>query len=67
MKKLLVEFYRDGAGLWRWRAKARNGRIVADSGEGYQRRGKALRGAKAALVALKSDLSLAALVGVKPR
>jgi uncharacterized protein YegP (UPF0339 family) len=30
--------YRDAAGLWRWRAKAANGRIVADSGQGYRRR-----------------------------
>jgi uncharacterized protein YegP (UPF0339 family) len=29
------EVYRDAAGEWRWRLKAANGRIVADSGEGY--------------------------------
>lgn len=33
-----VEFYRDVAGDWRWRIKAANGRILADSGEGYKRR-----------------------------
>lgn len=32
-----VEFYRDRAGEWRWRLKARNGRILADSAEGYTR------------------------------
>jgi uncharacterized protein YegP (UPF0339 family) len=27
--------YKDKSGAWRWYLKARNGRIVADSGEGY--------------------------------
>ncbi len=27
--------YQDAAGYWRWRLKAANGKIVADSGEGY--------------------------------
>lgn len=27
--------YKDSAGEWRWRLKAVNGRIIADSGEGY--------------------------------
>ena len=30
------ECYRDRAGLWRWHLKASNGRIIADSGQGYQ-------------------------------
>ena len=29
-----LEFYKDDAGAWRWRLRP-NGRIVADSGEGY--------------------------------
>lgn len=33
------EFYQDDSGEWRWRAVAPNGRIVADSGEGYKNRG----------------------------
>jgi uncharacterized protein len=28
--------YKDLAGEWRWRLKAVNGRIIADSGEGYR-------------------------------
>jgi uncharacterized protein YegP (UPF0339 family) len=32
-----VYFYRDRRGEIRWRLVARNGRIVADSGEGYKR------------------------------
>jgi uncharacterized protein YegP (UPF0339 family) len=27
--------YKDRAGAWRWRLVATNGKIVADSGEGY--------------------------------
>lgn len=37
--------YRDRKGEWRWRLIARNGRIVADSGEGYDRRNKAMHAA----------------------
>lgn len=29
--------YRDAADEWRWQLVARNGRIVAESGEGYTR------------------------------
>jgi len=29
-------YYQDAKGEWRWRLKASNGRIVADSGEGYK-------------------------------
>ena len=29
-------YYRDEKGEWRWRLKAANGRIIADSGEGYK-------------------------------
>jgi uncharacterized protein YegP (UPF0339 family) len=27
--------YQDSAGEWRWRLKAANGKVLADSGEGY--------------------------------
>ena len=30
--------YEDGAGEWRWRLVAGNGRVIADSGEGYRHR-----------------------------
>lgn len=33
---------------WRWHQKARNGRILAESGEAYSTRDKAARGARAA-------------------
>jgi uncharacterized protein YegP (UPF0339 family) len=29
-------YYKDAQGEWRWRLKASNGRILADSGEGYK-------------------------------
>ena len=32
------EVYRDKSGDWRWRLRAANGRIVADSAEGYASR-----------------------------
>lgn len=31
---MIVEFYEDKSNKWRWRLKS-NGRIMADSGEGY--------------------------------
>lgn len=39
MKKYTVRFYRGLKDFeWRWQLIASNGRIVADSGEGYKRR-----------------------------
>lgn len=32
------EYYKDGAGDWRWRLVADNGKIIANSGEGYRNR-----------------------------
>jgi uncharacterized protein YegP (UPF0339 family) len=43
-----IEVYRDTGGHWRWRAKAPNGRVVADGGEGYHN--------KADLLATLADL-----------
>lgn len=45
-----LEFYRsrtETATEWRWRLLARNGRIIATSGEGYERLGGAKKGAQA--------------------
>jgi uncharacterized protein YegP (UPF0339 family) len=41
MRRPKLEIYRDGRSEWRWRLRAANGRIVADSGEGYRRRATA--------------------------
>ena len=35
---MVFEIYLDNIDEWRWRLIARNGRIVADSGEGYNTR-----------------------------
>lgn len=35
---LRIIVYKDRKKEWRWRIKSRNGRILADSGEGYKRR-----------------------------
>jgi uncharacterized protein len=44
-----AEFYRDKSGDWRWRLRARNGRCVAESGEGYRRLIGAARGLRTVL------------------
>lgn len=38
-----ADVYQDAAGEWRWKLVAANGRIMADSGEGYTRRRDAYR------------------------
>lgn len=42
-KTAKVEYFQDEANEWRWRVKARNGRIVAGSLEGYSSRKDAKR------------------------
>lgn len=44
-----VVFYKDRKKQWRWSVYAMNGRVLADSGEGYRRRGDCLNGAALAL------------------
>lgn len=49
------EFYHSAtASAWFWRVKARNGRIVADSGEGYSSEAKARQGFKSAAKIISS-------------
>lgn len=38
-----VTIYQDKKNEWRWRLTAANGRIVAESGEGYKNRADALK------------------------
>ena len=38
VKVAAVEIYRDKQGEWRWKAKSSNGKVVADSAEGYRNR-----------------------------
>ena len=35
--------YKDHLGEWRWTLRAKNGKKIADCGEGYKRKGKAKR------------------------
>jgi len=57
MRRGKLEFYRDAGRLWRWRLRASNGRILADSGEGYHR----LASAKHAVLRIQSYLACNAL------
>jgi uncharacterized protein YegP (UPF0339 family) len=43
--KAQFEIYRCINGEWRWRVRARNKKILADSGEGYKRYSGALKSA----------------------
>ena len=58
MRTPKLEIYRDGRREWRWRLKASNGRILADSGEGYRRRASMLRGIECARVLLSGDMPI---------
>ena len=49
--------YRDRRGQWRWRFVAANGRIIADSGEGYN----SLAACDHAIAVLKREAPLAPL------
>lgn len=42
---LRIQVYKDKKGEWRWRFRARNNRVIADSGEGYKRKAGAVRAA----------------------
>jgi uncharacterized protein YegP (UPF0339 family) len=62
-----VVFYNDKKKEWRWRAVARNGLIVADSGEGYKSKAKAKHGAlvaSAMLVGWVNSLSAGDLIRI---
>ncbi len=41
---MTYEYYKDKKGEWRWRLKASNGRIIADSGQGYRNEQDCLAG-----------------------
>lgn len=41
---MFYELYKDSQNLWRWRLKAANYRIVADSGESYYNKADAIAG-----------------------
>lgn len=37
-RQRIIKVYRDARGEWRWQRVAPNGRIIAESGEGYHNR-----------------------------
>lgn len=51
---MYTEFYEDAAGEWRWRLVAGNGKIIADSAEGYASRSNAMRAWRRVLRALQT-------------
>lgn len=42
MRQPRIDLYKDSAGKWRWRYVANNGRILADSGQGYRNKSGAI-------------------------
>ena len=44
-QKAKFRYHRDHAGLWRWRLRAPNSLIIAESGQGYHRLEDCLAGA----------------------
>jgi uncharacterized protein YegP (UPF0339 family) len=40
----MYQLYKDKNGYWRWNYVASNGRVIADSGEGYVNRSDCLNG-----------------------
>lgn len=49
MREPRFEIYQDNDNEWRWRLVAVNGRIVADSAEGYASKSNAARAARTAV------------------
>jgi uncharacterized protein YegP (UPF0339 family) len=39
----MFERYKDGSNMWRWRFRATNGKIMADSAEGYASKANLMR------------------------
>jgi uncharacterized protein YegP (UPF0339 family) len=58
MKAPRLQVYEDAHGEWRWRLRAANGRIVADSAEGYVNRSGAQRAAQTVLAMLAGPLQI---------
>lgn len=52
------ELYTDRQGEYRWRLRHANGRVIADSGEGYSSKDKALQG----IESVKSNVQEAPVV-----
>lgn len=55
MRGVKVKYYKDAKGEWRWRFVAINGKILADSGEGYKNLKDAKHGYKILLTMLADE------------
>jgi uncharacterized protein YegP (UPF0339 family) len=53
-----LKFYKDKKKQWRWQVIAQNGRILADSGEGYTRRSNAVKGFEAMFEITVEDIKI---------
>lgn len=51
---MYTEFYEDEASEWRWRLVANNGKIIADSAEGYASKSNVMRAWRRVLRALRT-------------
>lgn len=58
-----LEMYQDVQGDWRWRLRANNGKILADSGEGYVEYRDAIHGAYLVWVMLSDERTAGLLTG----
>lgn len=52
------ELYQDTKGEWRWRLRAINGRIIADSAEGFNSRGGAIDSIQLVMMAVGSEKTI---------
>lgn len=55
----VFDVYQDISGEWRWRLWAKNGKVVADSGEGYKRKAGAIRVCDTILEGLSATIFVA--------
>jgi uncharacterized protein YegP (UPF0339 family) len=59
MRRRQIEVWKSPAdGEWYWRLRGRNGRVLAVGGEGFQRRGGAIKGARSACGSLLSVIDV---------
>ena len=58
MRTPKFQVYPDSKGEFRWRLKAKNGRIIADGAEGYKTRANANRALDTVLDTLKTNVPI---------
>lgn len=64
---MFFELYQDSKKEWRWRLlNSRNLRIIADSGEGYKRKGNAARAIQKIINQLTEDSAQGRTIIIEP-